>query len=204
MDEPGGIEVQWIRIGAVGGLWACVAYPAAVFVPLPLALSAAVAASFGPALALGCVGLWRLIRLHHASVAAGAAAGLNALGGALFTAMVLVQMAVGATTGDHTERPLQAIWLGLDVAWDAYIGLGTVLFAFSMLRHPRFGRVFAASGVAVGFTLLLFNLYTFPSPPASAGLVDLGPVVGLWYLAVTVQMWRSLRWAQAAASGGRT
>jgi hypothetical protein len=204
MDDTGRVEVQWIRVGAVGGLWACVAYPAAVFVPLPLAVSAALAASFGPALGLGCVGLWRLIRLHHGSVAAGAAAGLNALGGALFTAMALVQMAVGATTGDRTERPLQAIWLGLDVAWDVYIGLGTVLFAFSMLRHPRFGRVFAASGAAVGFTLLLFNLYTFPTPPANAGLVDLGPVVGLWYLAVTVQMWRSLRWAQAAASGGRT
>jgi hypothetical protein len=204
MDDTGRVEVQWVRIGVVGGLWACVAYPALVFVPLPLAVSAALAASFGPALGLGCVGLWRLIRLHHGSVAAGAAAGLNALGGALFTAMVLVQMAIGAATGGHTERPLQAIWLGLDVAWDAYIGLGTALFAFSMLRHPRFGRVFAASGVAIGFTLLLFNLYTFPTPPANAGLIDLGPLVGLWYLAVTVQMWRSLSWAQAAASGGRT
>jgi hypothetical protein len=204
MDDTGRVEVQWIRIGAMGGLWACVAYPALVFVPLPLAVSAALAASFGPALGLGCVGLWRLIRLHHGSVAAGAAAGLNALGGALFTAMVLVQMAIGVATGGHTERPLQAIWLGLDVAWDAYIGLGTALFAFSMVRHPRFGRVFAASGVAVGFTLLLFNLYTFPTPPANAGLIDLGPLVGLWYLAVTVQMWRSLSWAQAAASGGRT
>ena len=146
-----------------------------------------------PALAIGCAGLWRLIRLHHGSVAAGAAAGLNALGGALFTAMVVVQMAIGVANRDRPKRALQAIWLGLDVAWDPYIGLGTVLFGFSMLRHPQFGRVFAASGVAVGFALLLFNLYTFPTPPANAGLVDLGPVIGLWYLAVTVQMWRSLR-----------
>ena len=62
----------------------------------------------------------------------------------------------------------------------------------------------AANGVALGFGLLLFSLYTFPTPPANAGLVDPGPVVGLWYLAVTVQMWRSLNWAQAAASGGQT
>ncbi len=205
MNDTGRVEVQWIRIGAVAGLWACVAYPAAVFVPLPLPVTAAVAASFGPALGLGCVGLWRLIRLHHGSVAAGAAAGLNALGGALFVAMVLVQMASGSCAAPGTaSSPLQAVWLGLDVAWDVYIGLGTVLFAFSMLRHPRFGRVFAGSGVAIGFTLLLFNLYTFPTPPGNAGLVDLGPVVGLWYLTVTVQMWRSLSWAEVAASGGRT
>ena len=31
---------------------------------------------------------------------------------------------------------------------------------------------------------------------SGAGLVDLGPAIGLWYLAVTVQMWRSLRWAR--------
>ena len=201
VNETGRVEVQWIRIGAVVGLWACLAYPAMVFLRLPLAVTAAVAASFGPALAIACVGLWRLIRLHHGSVAAGAAAGLNALGGALFTAMVLVQMAIGVVTGNHSERALQAIWLGLDVAWDAYIGLGTVLFAFSMLRHPRFGRVFAVSGVAVGSTLLLFNLYTFPTPPANAGLIDLGPVIGIWYFAVTVQMWRSLKWAEAAVGG---
>ncbi len=37
-----------------------------------------------------------------------------------------------------------AIWLGVDVAWDAYIGIGTVCFAVAMLRHPRFGAVLAA------------------------------------------------------------
>ena len=205
MDDAGRFEVQWIRIGVVAGLWACMAYPILILAHLPLAASAAVAASFGPALGIGCVGLWRLIRLHQESVAATAGAGLNALAGALFVAMVLVQMAVGAATpGACASGPLRGVWLGLDVAWDAYIGLGTVLFGLSMFRHPRFGRVFAASGVAIGFTLLLFNLYTFPTPPANAGLVDLGPVVGLWYLAVTVQMWRSLRWAQAAARGELT
>lgn len=192
----GAHEIRWIRVGVVAGVWACLAYPAAIFVPLPLWMSAALAASFGPALALACVGLWRLIRLQQASVAAAAAAGLNAVGGALFTAMLLVQMAIGVATGDHTERPLQAVWLGLDVAWDVYIGLGTALFGFSMLRHPRFGWVFGGSGMAIALALLCFNLYTFPVPPAGAGLVDLGPVVGVWYFAVTLRTWQSLSWAQ--------
>jgi hypothetical protein len=33
-------------------------------------------------------------------------------------------------------------------------------------------------------------------PPANAGLVDIGPLVGLWFLAATVQAWRSLGWAR--------
>lgn len=200
MDESDCLEVRWIRTGIVGGVWACLAYPVMLFAPLPLGLLAALAGSFGPALALGCAGLWRLLRLHRPTVAASAAAGLNAIGGSLFTSMVLVQMAAGVCG----RSPVQAVWLGLDVAWDGYIGVGTALFGFSMLRHPRFGRVFGGTGIAIGLALLCLNFYTFPTPPANAGLVDLGPVVGLWYLAVTVQMWRSLSWAQAAASVGRT
>jgi hypothetical protein len=200
MDETGRQELQWVRAGVIGGLWACLAYPAAIFVPLPLGMSAALAASFGPALALGCVGLWRLIRLHPGSVAAAAAAGLNAL----FTAMLLVQMAIGVATGDHTERSLQAVWLGLDVAWDAYVGVGTALFGFSMLRHPRFGRVFGGTGLAIALGLLCFNLYTFPTPPNRAGLVDLGPAVGMWYFVVTLRTWQSLGWAQSALREGAT
>ena len=193
-------EIRWIRSGAITGVWACLAYPAAVFVPLPFLATVVLAASFGPAVGLGCAGLWRLIRLRRPSVAAGAAAGLNGLGGALFTAMALIQMAVGHVTGNHTDRPLEAVWLGLDVAWDVYIGLGTILFGLSMFRHPRFGRVFALSGIALGLGLLILNLYTFPTPPANAGLLDLGPFIGLWYLAVSIQMWRSLGWAKATIS----
>ncbi len=31
---------------------------------------------------------------------------------------------------------------------------------------------------------------------AEVGLIDLGPFVGLWYLVVTVQIFRSLRWVE--------
>jgi hypothetical protein len=204
MNNRARVELQWIYFGIVAGLWACMAYPVMLLFPLPQAITATLAASFGPALGLASVGLWRMLRLHRQSVTASAAAGLNAIGGAFFTAMVLVQMAVGAATGGHTEGSLQAVWLGLDVAWDAYIGLGTVFFAISMYRHPRFGRIFSISGIVVGMALLFLNLYTFPTPPANAGLVDLGPAVGLWYLAITIQIWRSLRWAREAAGGEPT
>jgi hypothetical protein len=185
-------------------LIACASYPIAVFVPLPLGITVTLVAVFGPALAVASAGLYHAIRLHRASVAAGAAAILNAAGGGLFTAMLLVQIAVGIATGHRTDPSLQAVWLGLDVAWDAYIGFGTTLFALAMLRHPRFGPLFAYSGLVIGALLLILNLYTFPTPPANAGLIDLGPFVGLWYLAVTVQMWRSLGWARAAQAASRT
>ena len=196
MVSNSSIETQWIRTAVAAGLVACISYPVAVFIPLPIAVSATLVAVFGPALALASVGLYRMMRLHQASVAAGAGALLNSLGGTLFTAMLLLQIAVGLATGDRTEPSLQAVWLGMDVAWDAYISLGTTFFAISMLRHPRFGPVFCVSGAILGVMLFVLNLYTFPTPPANAGLVDLGPLIGLWYLAVTIRMWRSLSWAE--------
>jgi hypothetical protein len=84
--------------------------------------------------------------------------------------------------------------LGLDVAFDIYIGLGTLLFGFAMLRHPRFGRVVGWGGVLAGGANLVLNFITFPEPPVDAGLIDPGLINGLWYLVVVVMVWRSLAW----------
>ena len=108
--------------------------------------------------------------------------------------MALVQLAVRA--GLSSPGNLIGVWLGLDVAWDTYIGLGTMLFACAMLRHPRFRWPFAAPGLAVGSLVIMLDLLPFPVPPADAGSVDIGPVVGLWYLAATIQAWRSIPWVR--------
>ena len=190
-------EIRWIQVGVAGGLCASVLYPTLLFAPLPLAATAAAAAFLGPAIGIGSLGLRKLISLQGSSVAATLGAISNVVAGALFTAMALVQLAVRHSVQDATLRsPIVGIWLGLDVAWDVYIGLGTIFFAWSMLRHPRFRWPFAAPGFVLGFLVLVLNLYTFPTPPAEAGSVDVGPFVGLWYLAATVQAWRSIGWAR--------
>ena len=91
---------------------------------------------------------------------------------------------------DAAPRPgpaFTAIWLGLDVAWDLYGGLGSLLFGLCMLRDPRFGRWFGIPGLIAAALLLALNIATFPTPPANAGLVDIGPAVALRYLAVSVR-----------------
>jgi hypothetical protein len=111
--------------------------------------------------------------------------------------MFLVQIAVKDVVGDDPAEEIEAVWLGLDVAWDVYIGLGTLLFALSALAHPRLGRVFGIAGILIAVLLLTLNLYSFPTPPADDGLIDTGPLVGVWYLVTVVVMFRSLAWARA-------
>jgi hypothetical protein len=54
-------------------------------------------------------------------------------------------------------------------------------------------------GLVLAATLLGLNLFTFPTPPAEAGLIDVGPAIGLWYLAGTILMWRSISWVKDTA-----
>lgn len=199
----GQVELRWVRVGIFGGLCASVLYPVLLFVPLPLSMTAAVACLLGPAIGIGSLGLQRLIGLHAPSVAAVLGAIHNTLAGCLFTAMVLVQLAVRARS-PAGAGDLVGVWLGLDVAWDVYIGLGTLAFAWAMRRHPRFGWGFAGPGLAIGLLVIVMNLVPFPVPPAEAGWFDIGPLVGLWYLASTIQAWRSLSWARERCAPGAT
>jgi len=70
---------------------------------------------------------------------------------------------------------VKAVWLGLDVAWDAYLGLGTLCFALAMMKHPRFGRLLGIPGVVVSLALLLLNLCLGGHPkPATDGHLKTG------------------------------
>jgi hypothetical protein len=187
IDDATRTELRWLLLA---GFAACFAYPLGVFAPLPMAARTLLLIAFGPLLGLGSYGLYRSLTLERRSTPGALASASNALAGALFAAMILVQLAAGAR---HEEAQAQAVWLGLDVAWDVYIGTGTLLFAIAMRRHAWFGRAFAATGAVIAAVLLVFNVWTFPTPPANAGLIDAGPLVGAWYLAVTIAAAYGLR-----------
>lgn len=194
-----GLELQWIKLGGIFGVAAIVDYVVAVAVPLPDRASTVLIVCFGPLLSLASYGLYRLLLLNRNSISLQIAPVSNALAGALLTAMLLVQLSVRdggrGSLDDFLWTKLRRVDLGLDVAWDVYICIGTFLFAWNMLNHPRFGRIFGGVGLALAAGLAVLNLATFPTPPGDAGLIDLGPLVALWYAAVSVQMLRSSHWA---------
>ncbi len=206
LQTPENLELQWVKLGGIFGLAAMVDYVIVIAVPMPDRASTFFGAAFGPLFSLASYGLYRLLLLNRNSVSLPIAPVANALAGALLTAMLLVQLAVrtgGRGTLDaFLWTKLRRVDLGLDVAWDVYGALGTLLFAWNMMHHPRFGRIFGGVGVALAIALAFLNLWTFPTPPGYAGLVDLGPFVGLWYVAVSVQMLRSRKWAEGRIVSG--
>lgn len=204
VQSTDGLDLEWIKLGGIFGVAAVAVYVAAIAVPLPDRVATALIVCFGPLLSLGSYGLYRLLLLNRNSVSLQIAPAANALAGALLTAMLLVQLSVRSGGRGALDTflwtKLRRVDLGLDVAWDVYICIGTFLFAWNMLRHPRFGRIFGGIGLILSGGLAVLNLWTFPTPPGSAGLVDLGPLVASWYTAVFVQQLRSRGWAAVRVS----
>jgi hypothetical protein len=133
--------------------------------------------------------LFRVLSLNKKSVSGAVGVAANTIAGALFASMILVQLAAGFRGEDTYAK---ATWLGLDVAWDMYIGVGTAFFAAAVYKHEWFGKIYGITGVIIAGLLLSLNLLTFPTPPANTGLFDMGPFVGGWYLAVTIAAWRGV------------
>jgi hypothetical protein len=196
--------VTWVRVGAIAGIAADAAYSTFFFVPWPLPLAVLVGLSFGALLMVSAVGLRAFLRLDRPGIVPDLAAIFTVVGAALVDAMLVVQLAVRnppvGAAGDAAAVAAREIGdrvhYGLDVGWDVFLALGTFLFAWAALRHPRLGPWFGIPGMVVAAALLAFNLASFPVPPAGAGSVDVGPLVGLWYLGVAIRVLGSMGWVR--------
>ena len=72
----------------------------------------------------------------------------------------------------------------LDIAFDIFYCLLVMLYSVAMMQDKYFGKIIGIFGLLSGLGLLVLNLYTFPYPPAESGLIDLGPVTGIFWVIV--------------------
>ena len=202
----GELSRSWVRLGAPAGVLAVVAYIGASALPLPERLAMLLAFAFGPLLSVAFVGFYFFLRTHRDSPALQLATLFGVIGGTLVNLMLVVQQALFMGIPADARRAMGPAWaglnqvqLGIDVSWDIYIAAATILLGLALARHPRFGPVLASITSLIGALLLVLNLWTFPTPPVNAGLLDVGPLVGLWYLVLSVRVWTSLGWWAAHA-----
>ncbi len=197
-----GVLNTWIKIGIASGLLACLVYPVLILASLPRIPQVILGASFGPALVVASVALRHVLESRRRTASLELAAISNTLAGAMVTAEIMVQLAINYSTAPAAEAELadllrSRVWdivLGLDVTFDVFIGLATLLFALNMMGDARFGRVVGWAGVLVSVVMLFgANFYYFPDPPYVHGFPHVGLFTGLWYLLVVLMLVRSLR-----------
>lgn len=177
----------WALTSGVVGLSAIASYLLLIVVPTSAAVSATLASVFSFGFLVAGVGIHLGVTRDVAPRLGLVAAIANAAAAVELLAMALVQMAVKSAVA-RPGSAMTGIWLGLDVAWDVFGATGTVLFGLALWRAPRFGPALGLAGILTGGALLVLNLATFPTPPAEAGLFDLGPFVALWYVLLSVRM----------------
>lgn len=208
MDDKNKITKNWIKGGFICGFISLLTYPVLLLVELPFHLTLVFACSSGILLSIAFMGLYNLIKLNHQTVSLKIGVIFNVIGCSLVTVMFLVQFSIheilknkASTISESLKEThklvssgVNSVQLGLDVAWDIYVTLGTILFAINMWNHPRFGKIFSISGLIIAGALLTLNILSFPIPPGETESFDLGPVMALWYLIVTIQTARSMKW----------
>lgn len=214
MNNSTELKVTWIKTGGICGVASIVTYLLAAFAPLPDTLSYAAAFAFGPLVAIGAWGLYHGLALHRDSPLPQIATMFAIAGGVTVLLMLTTQQSIFGVMAaameksnepatkaayEQIEHGLNSIHWGLDVAWHVLISVAVILFGVSMLKHPRFGKIFGALGIILGSLLLGFNLYHFPTPPASVDSIDWGPFVALWMAAAFVLLLRATAWAREQA-----
>jgi hypothetical protein len=201
------MEAKWIKTGIICGFLTMLIYPSMLFLDIPIQFTLILACSFGILLMIASIGLYHFIALNRKTVSLQLGVLFNIIGCSVVVMMLTIQLGM-VSVKQNTDPGLQkdtinnilhfinTIQLSLDVVWDIFLSLGTILLALNMLSHPKLGRVIGISGMIIGLGLLALNISTFPIPPAEAGSFDLGPIAALWYLAVTIIITIGMKWAR--------
>ena len=181
------LDYRWARITAISGIAGLVSYIAVIAASHSDTNVVALAFVYAFGITVSSIGLYHVLGGTTGSRLGLIAAVANVIAAAQLLAMLMVQMSVYAVV-QQPDAAIKGVWWGLDVAWDLYLGAGTILFGLAMLGRRGLGAWLGVPGVLISVLFLIFNIATFPKPPDTAGLVDLGPLVGLWYLVVYIRL----------------
>lgn len=193
----------WVR-GGIAGIVGTVSYIVAVTVPWPETQPGRSAAltvvTMWPVLSIVyAYGLYDFVAAERPGVANRFAFLFAVAGFTTVLAMIVVQLAVDAGFAEINrgldaqaaatlKRGLRLIDQGLDVAWDMLIGTSLVFSGVAARRRRGLGPGWGFPLMALGAGLIVLNVATFPWPPASRGLFDIGPFIGLFEIALAARL----------------
>ncbi len=208
-------DPRWLRVTTVLGVLACVSYLVATQVPISPAVNYGFFFAFGPLLAATGLGLFRFLQRGCDGVRLQMASLFMVLAGAAVTMMATMQATLRTRFADLRAagldpeptravlRLVDASQLGVDIAFDLFVATATFLLGTVLWRAPRFGPLWGACAMVVGVCGLAFNMLTFPDNPGTAGLIDPGPLFGVFFAAFTIRLltlWRGAGPALGAAA----
>lgn len=200
-----------VKLGIIAGLAVSLMYPARVFLPLPDVIKISFFIYFGPLMVVAFIGLYPFLKKGSESVAVVFATVFGVISGTVHMMFAVVQMNAIHYIYKFIERAetdaLKETWRnilrgvftvqnGLNYVMDFFLDWTIFMFAIVLWNHPKFGKPFSILGLIAGGSHFVMKAVTFPEPPKEAGLFDAGPLVGIFFAIVVIQVIRHYRWLQ--------
>jgi hypothetical protein len=188
--------------GGISGIVGTLCYAVAITLPLSQIGTYTFAMAW-PILSIFFVfSLFRFIGLDKQSATNQLAFVFACLAFVLVAAMMSSQLAVKAGIQEYIEssptsdqellklirRSIRLVDMGIDVAWDLFIGTALIFLSIALRGHHNFGLWWTIPAVLLGMMLIALNVITFPWPPNTRGLFDIGPAVGLYIIALSTRL----------------
>lgn len=188
--------------GGICGVSGTLCYIMAIFLPLGDTLGYALVMLWPILSIVFAFALCRLIGAAKESAFNQLAFVFACLAFTTVAAMISIQLAVrmgiaeyiaSASAGDVTlydtiRKSARLVDMGMDVAWDFLVGTSLIFLSIALGGDARFGKVWGAITGILGTSLIVLNTITFPWPPDTRGLFDLGPFIGLFIIAISARL----------------
>lgn len=190
------------KIGAISGILSIVFYFSVAVLPfVPDFLGMLLAFTFPLLWIIAVMGLYSFLKRTAHTPSLEIAYIFGIIGSAIACSFIVVQQAnfiwhdaaMAAAQSEEVKALLKAsftganrVQLGLDVAFDIFSAISWFLFGLNIAKIPGFTRILGWIGCLLSAGLLTLNMITFPTPPADAKLIDLGPFLATWILAAFI------------------
>ncbi len=187
---------QQLLIGSIGSIIGTICYVIAVTFPTAPSISFILVTIWPFTAIVFSFSIYKYIAIDKQSISNQLAFLFTVIAFVLVYIMVSIQLGLKIGIGDaitnansHEKDILALIlssteWvhLGVDLAWDMFLGVSLFFLSLAIKGHDRFGIWWTIPMALFGLSLIVVNLYTFPYTPESKGVFDIGPLIGTFMI----------------------
>lgn len=185
--------------GGLSGIVGTLCYVAAIAIPMSNKATFAVAICWPLLSIVFAFSLFRYIAVSSNSASNQFAFLMACHAFTLVAAMLAIQLAVRSGIEEQLanaspeqqellqqiKRSVRLVDMGIDVAWDMFIGASLLFLSFALKGNKGYGLWWGITSAILAVSLIVLNVITFPWPPDSRDLFDIGPLVGVFIITVS-------------------
>lgn len=187
---------KFFATGGICGIAGVVCYILAISLPVAAIYSFILALAWPILSIVFAFALYKFVARNHQSIYNQLAFIFVTLAFVMVSIMISIQVVVKTGMQDSISvssgiektnleliaNALRWVDLGVDLAWDIFLGIALILLARAIWEHPKFGRWWSLPLAVLAIALLVLNMLTFPYPPDSQGVLDVGPLIGIFMI----------------------